>query len=208
MQETSLAHMKLPAEAKLLTTEKSILELTDAYDMKTSTLARWIDFNYIAAASVIVTGFGHSVDLFIGSIIISSLGLLGLLVVYGLEGHKTVKDFSSYFTKRAEPITSKSWKVWGDDSGYYERHSYSSRNLSPNAKGYKVHQRAIKFPRLAMFSPRRMFRKKLMNEIIWYNPVSDIYTREMEYLGFAYYTSTTETYAGQRAVFRQALASI
>lgn len=200
--------MKLPAEAKLLTTEKGALNLTDSYDMKTSTLARWIDFNYMGAGAVATAVFIGSTDLFIASNIVSSLGLLGLLVVYALEGNKTMKDFVDYATKRAMPITSKSWKVWGDDSGYYERSSYSSRNLSPNAKGYRVHQRATRFPKLVMFSPLRMFRKKLMSETIWYNPVSDIYTREVEHFGFAHYTSTTETYAGQRAVFRQALASI
>lgn len=74
-------------------------------------------------------------------------------------------------------------------------------------KQFRIYSKSRRSAIVNMLLPRRIFKRVLMNETIWYEPTQDVYTVQKHYLtGFNWITETAEI-EGRRRVFKKALDS-
>lgn len=140
----------------------------------------------------------------IGLMVASGISLLGTGLFTILES-KEIRRIRNKVKKLNGPIDMKENKrIANSHKAVYER--YATREVTGN--GYAISQQVPFLGYPVVFNPLRIFKKILINETVWYNPDTDVYTIEKLYAGVAGLKMVTEKRGGSRYSFRRALNSL
>lgn len=89
---------------------------------------------------------------------------------------------------------------------------YKGRAIAGKSDSYsgilRIKQRTKRFASLYAFLPVRIFRKQLLSETTYYEPLSDVYTKESIYLTAQDICSIQVSHDGLRRQFRKSLETI
>lgn len=209
MKTTQMARMDIPA--KLVAQKKPALEIIDVSlsgDIGTSDQLRWNALNYAGlgfmASSIALNMLTGLEGLFLTLAIISgSLTGISILVnsiLFMCIGHHSMRKIQGQMLNVAKPI----------EFNEFEKQTYMTNNqVSYLAKGgLRIKQKSTRTFLPHFFLPFRIFRKQLLSETTWYNPVHDIYLKKSIYVKANNLVRKTETYYGSRYEFKKAIDAI
>lgn len=207
MKETSLVHMKVPEEAKLLETKEGIVSFSGGLGFHLSTVACWVSCTYTGALSTFLLSLGAANEVVggfaVGTGVTTSVAVVTTGVL-ALTSHNSFRDYNRETKEMRTAIDPDEWQQWAERTRMSPKYATESHL----EKGYRIRQTATRSILPALLSPLRVFRKSHLTEVLWYNPISDVFTREVLAMGKMNTVMHTEKFAGRRATFKKALNSI
>lgn len=199
MKTTALEKIEIPSEVKEVTKfSRSTQNMTESScDMPTGIAAKFVSSIWLTGGSAVgssavlsaipdVAGGFYAIPGTLGVI----SGLITLFVGVGavIVGDDSFSDMKDEFKEIKKGITPAEWK-------------------ENSAQRFRIYSKSRRSAVLNMLLPRRIFKRVLMNETVWYSPSQDIYTLEKHYLTATNWVTETAEVDGRRRVFTKALES-
>lgn len=195
MKTTSLEKIAIPSEAKQqISFRKTSIDLSDG-GLETKHLATWLTGNWIGA--------GSSVGLGMIPFVTENLASLPFTVGFLTSISTVVFAIGSFFISR------ESYTNMEDNMRNLKKDISPDEWKGEEAKsGFRIYAKSRSNATIEFILPRRIFRRTLMNETVWYSPLRDVYTMQKSYLTRSGWDVEIEEVAGRRYVFQQALKSL
>lgn len=198
LKTTALESITLPSEAmQEISAYREINNISDNTELGTSVTAKWITVNWIGAGSTVGLNFIPFVSEHLSLLptvtgILTSMSAGVMFMILGFMTLGTLTDLNDHMKTLKKDITPNEW-------------NYKS---SQGTQGFRIYSKSRKNAIVELFLPRRMFRRILMNETVWYSPLRDVYTVKKAYLTGLDWVDEIQEIGGRRYVFQQSMKSL
>lgn len=194
MKTTALEKIAIPKEAKRISFRKTSLDVSGS-GIETAGMAKWMTGNWIGAGSTaglitIASTTEHLAALPVLTGLPTFVSLMVFTIISLFVTRESFTGMEYNLRNLKKPITPHEWK--GNEA----------------KNGFRIKSKSRANATIEFLLPRRIFRRTLMNETIWYSPLRDVYTKQSSYLTRSGWDVEIEEVAGRRYVFQQALKSL
>lgn len=194
MKTTALEKITVPSDSRQISFRKTSLDVSGS-GLETAVMAKWMTGNWIGA--------GSTAGLFMATSATESLTFLPIIAAFPTFVSVAVFALISLF------VSSESFTEMEDNLRNLKKDITPHEWKGNEAKnGFRILSKSRANATIELLLPRRIFRRTLMNETIWYSPLRDVYTKQVSYLSRGGWDVEIEEVAGRRYVFQQALKSL